>query len=296
MEGLWGENAPPTAQRSLDSYISRLRALVGADRVVRHAPGYSFRVEDGELDLAHFEHLVERGSQSTWDRAEGCALRSSGRHGAVARACARRPARRAVRPSRGRPARGSARVCRRGTPRDHARPRRRARSCGRARGTHPAGATPRAPTRTADDRALPVGTGGGGARGVPVVSAPPRGRTRTRARPVAARPPAADSRTRPDACAAHDPAEPAESTPKAIALPPRPGSGRHCRYRRRDRPARGQIGNAAHGLELRGAGRGQRTVARGIRAPGLHPRRFDIGRRVGLGDRARCLRDRPDRP
>ena len=60
VEGLWGENAPPTAQRSLDSYISRLRALVGADRVVRHAPGYSFRVEDGELDLAHFEHLVER--------------------------------------------------------------------------------------------------------------------------------------------------------------------------------------------------------------------------------------------
>ena len=58
IEAVWGERAPPTAQRSLDSYVSRLRALLGQDRVVRQAPGYLLHVEPGELDLALFERLV----------------------------------------------------------------------------------------------------------------------------------------------------------------------------------------------------------------------------------------------
>ena len=61
VDAMWGEHAPPTAHRSLDSYISRLRTLLGADRVVRHASGYALKVEQDELDASRFEHLVERG-------------------------------------------------------------------------------------------------------------------------------------------------------------------------------------------------------------------------------------------
>src|SRR5207249_3058476 len=49
------------AQRSLDSYVSRLRTLLGPDRVERRPPGYAIRVDADELDLARFEVLFEQG-------------------------------------------------------------------------------------------------------------------------------------------------------------------------------------------------------------------------------------------
>ena len=51
VDGLWGERAPASADRSLDSYVSRLRALIGPDRIERRPPGYLIRVAPGELDL-----------------------------------------------------------------------------------------------------------------------------------------------------------------------------------------------------------------------------------------------------
>src|SRR5712691_6254811 len=51
VDSLWGERAPESAQRSLDTYVSRLRTLLGAERIERRAPGYLLRVEAGELDL-----------------------------------------------------------------------------------------------------------------------------------------------------------------------------------------------------------------------------------------------------
>jgi YVTN family beta-propeller protein len=64
IEGVWGERAPATAGRSLDSYVSRLRTLLGADRIGRRPPGYAIRVEPGELDLERFECLLEQGRVS----------------------------------------------------------------------------------------------------------------------------------------------------------------------------------------------------------------------------------------
>lgn len=61
IEGVWGERPPAAAQRSLDSYVSRLRAILGADRIERRAPGYAVRLESGELDLELFETLLEQG-------------------------------------------------------------------------------------------------------------------------------------------------------------------------------------------------------------------------------------------
>jgi YVTN family beta-propeller protein len=61
IEGVWGEQPPSTAGRSLDSYISRLRTLLGAERIERRSPGYAIRVERGELDVQRFEDLLEQG-------------------------------------------------------------------------------------------------------------------------------------------------------------------------------------------------------------------------------------------
>jgi len=59
IESLWGERPPSSAQASLDTYISRLRSLLGVDRIERRPPGYLLRVEPGELDLDRFEALFE---------------------------------------------------------------------------------------------------------------------------------------------------------------------------------------------------------------------------------------------
>ena len=61
IDALWNELAPTNAQRSLDSYVSRLRSLFGADRIERRPPGYRLRVEPGELDLDRFEALLTQG-------------------------------------------------------------------------------------------------------------------------------------------------------------------------------------------------------------------------------------------
>jgi DNA-binding SARP family transcriptional activator len=58
--GLWGEDPPPSASQSLDSYVSRLRRVLGAERVVRRPPGYLVAVAPGELDLERFETTLAR--------------------------------------------------------------------------------------------------------------------------------------------------------------------------------------------------------------------------------------------
>src|SRR5262249_24094195 len=57
VDELWGERAPASAQRSLDTYVYRLRTLLGSDRIERPPPGYLLHLEPGELDLARFELL-----------------------------------------------------------------------------------------------------------------------------------------------------------------------------------------------------------------------------------------------
>ena len=62
--GLWGDESPPSASQSLDSYVSRLRRLLGADRLLRRPPGYLIAVGPGELDLDRFERTLERARAS----------------------------------------------------------------------------------------------------------------------------------------------------------------------------------------------------------------------------------------
>jgi DNA-binding SARP family transcriptional activator/ABC-type transport system substrate-binding protein len=68
IEGLWGASPPATAGHTLDTYMSRLRRALASEgdgpRVVSRRPGYSLRVEDGELDLQRFEIFLEEGRQT----------------------------------------------------------------------------------------------------------------------------------------------------------------------------------------------------------------------------------------
>ena len=53
-----GRRPPPTAAKSIQVNISRLRKDLGADRLMTRTPGYVLRVDPGELDLARFRDLA----------------------------------------------------------------------------------------------------------------------------------------------------------------------------------------------------------------------------------------------
>jgi YVTN family beta-propeller protein len=63
IEGLWGERPPPSADHTLDDYVSRLRKALGDGRLSRQPPGYVLRTELGELDLERFELLLQQGRE-----------------------------------------------------------------------------------------------------------------------------------------------------------------------------------------------------------------------------------------
>jgi DNA-binding SARP family transcriptional activator/ABC-type transport system substrate-binding protein len=64
IDGLWGERPPPSAGHTLDNYVSRLRKIVGDDRLAWRAPGYALRVEPGELDVEVVEQLLRSGREA----------------------------------------------------------------------------------------------------------------------------------------------------------------------------------------------------------------------------------------
>lgn len=73
MDGVWGDEAPPTAARSLQSHISRLRSAVGRD-VVRSEPGgYVLALSPDSVDVTRFEALVAEGTRNAqeerWEAA-----------------------------------------------------------------------------------------------------------------------------------------------------------------------------------------------------------------------------------
>lgn len=58
---VWGENPPPTARKSLQTYISRLRRIVGETVIEGSSDGYLLRLDGIELDADRFEQIAERG-------------------------------------------------------------------------------------------------------------------------------------------------------------------------------------------------------------------------------------------
>jgi WD40 repeat protein/DNA-binding SARP family transcriptional activator len=69
VQGLWAEDPPRSADKTLQSYVVHLRRGLEPDRprgsagtvLVTREPGYLLRVAPGELDAARFEELTTRG-------------------------------------------------------------------------------------------------------------------------------------------------------------------------------------------------------------------------------------------
>ena len=59
IDELWGEDPPPTAWKTVQVYVSRLRKALQPDVLTTRSPGYVIRVEPDDLDLHRFERLVD---------------------------------------------------------------------------------------------------------------------------------------------------------------------------------------------------------------------------------------------
>ena len=74
---LWGEDAPPSAVKTIQVYVARLRKAIGdPDALVTTPAGYRLRVRPGELDAEHFERSVADGREALLaGHAEDAAVR-----------------------------------------------------------------------------------------------------------------------------------------------------------------------------------------------------------------------------
>ena len=76
IDELWGDAPPPTAAKSLQVHVSRLRKELGDGRLATRTPGYVLYVDPSELDLARFERLVGEANGSD-PRSAGEKLREA---------------------------------------------------------------------------------------------------------------------------------------------------------------------------------------------------------------------------
>jgi DNA-binding SARP family transcriptional activator/WD40 repeat protein len=63
IDGLWGEEPPPTAGKMIQQYVSQLRRLIAQDdgaEIVTHGRGYELHVDLSAVDALRFEQLVEQ--------------------------------------------------------------------------------------------------------------------------------------------------------------------------------------------------------------------------------------------
>jgi DNA-binding SARP family transcriptional activator len=69
IDALWGQTPPPTAGKTIQVYVSRLRKELTEGRLVTRAPGYLLSVERSELDLGRFEQLLNEARTAVPARA-----------------------------------------------------------------------------------------------------------------------------------------------------------------------------------------------------------------------------------
>ena len=61
IDELWGEQAPATAAKTVQVYVSNLRKVLGDGLLVTRGHGYSIAPESGQVDLDRFEELAALG-------------------------------------------------------------------------------------------------------------------------------------------------------------------------------------------------------------------------------------------
>ena len=156
-DDLWSGEPPDRPEPTLQAYVSRLRKVLGAERLVTRAPGYMLDVRPDDVDAMRFERLLTSGRDARNDGEPDARVAPARGAGALARTC---PRRRTV-PRRGAgsgSARGVAHGVRRGAHRQRSRPRRGGRARRRAPGAERDGPAARTDRRTARDGAVPCRT------------------------------------------------------------------------------------------------------------------------------------------
>ena len=73
-EALWGDSPPPSADSSLQTYVWRLRQLLGDDAVLREDHSYRLDARRDQIDLLRFEDLLEQASD-LGDDPDRCSAR-----------------------------------------------------------------------------------------------------------------------------------------------------------------------------------------------------------------------------
>jgi DNA-binding SARP family transcriptional activator/ABC-type branched-subunit amino acid transport system substrate-binding protein len=61
VDDLWGVSQPAGAAKTLQVYVSRLRAALGDGLIVRRGPGYALEIGAGRLDADRFERFLDEG-------------------------------------------------------------------------------------------------------------------------------------------------------------------------------------------------------------------------------------------
>lgn len=62
VEALWGDDPPRTAERTLQSYVARLRKGLGDETISRSAAGYRLNSSPDDVDILRFGRLLDEGS------------------------------------------------------------------------------------------------------------------------------------------------------------------------------------------------------------------------------------------
>ncbi|MDY7106181.1 MAG: BTAD domain-containing putative transcriptional regulator [Actinomycetota bacterium] len=62
VELVWGEDAPRTAERTLQSYVARIRRGLGATSIVRSGAAYRLDLDPERVDVARFERHLDAGN------------------------------------------------------------------------------------------------------------------------------------------------------------------------------------------------------------------------------------------
>jgi DNA-binding SARP family transcriptional activator len=64
IDGLWGDEPPESARNTLQTYVYRLRKLLGESRIEGREGGYVLVATPDEIDVVRFESLVKEGKAS----------------------------------------------------------------------------------------------------------------------------------------------------------------------------------------------------------------------------------------
>ncbi len=75
IDELWGEEPPETARNTLQTYVYRLRKVLGEERIESAAGAYRLRADPSEIDSARFEVLVREARRLLDSDPEGALAR-----------------------------------------------------------------------------------------------------------------------------------------------------------------------------------------------------------------------------